>query len=160
MHPLVPLSETPFHSYKKEFLKRENPKGKLDKIRKVLVAQLCLTLCNPMDCSPPDSSVHGILQARILEWVAIPFSRASSWPRLNLDILYFRQIVCHLSHQGILNEEQQPNFKGRKYLAEQKVSRSQKTKPYGALSKMEVQPDLCFWLTAAGMPGTKGEKRA
>ena len=45
------------------------------------VAQLCLALCNPMDCSPPDSSVHGILQARILEWVAIPFSRGSSWPR-------------------------------------------------------------------------------
>ena len=34
-----------------------------------------------MDCSPPDSSVHGILQARILEWIAIPFSRGSSWPR-------------------------------------------------------------------------------
>ena len=45
-----------------------------------LVAQLCLTLCNPMDCSPPGSSVHGILQARILEWVAMPFSRGSSWP--------------------------------------------------------------------------------
>ena len=41
---------------------------------KVLVAQLCLTLCDPIDCSLPDSSVHGILQARILEWVAIPFS--------------------------------------------------------------------------------------
>ena len=39
------------------------------------------TLCDPMDCSLPDSSVHGILQARILEWVAIPFSRASSQPR-------------------------------------------------------------------------------
>ena len=43
--------------------------------------QSCLTLCKPMDCSPPGSSVHGILQARILEWVAIPFSRGSSWPR-------------------------------------------------------------------------------
>ena len=43
-----------------------------------LVAKSCLTLCNPMDCSPPGSSVHGILQARILEWVAIPFSRGSS----------------------------------------------------------------------------------
>ena len=42
------------------------------------VAQLCPTLCDPMDCSPPGSSVHGILQARILEWVAIPFSRGSS----------------------------------------------------------------------------------
>ena len=39
-----------------------------------LVAQSCLTLCDPMDCSPPDSSVHGILQARILEWIAMPFS--------------------------------------------------------------------------------------
>ena len=37
--------------------------------------------CDPMDCSPPDSSVHGILQARILEWVAISFSRVSSRPR-------------------------------------------------------------------------------
>ena len=45
------------------------------------VTQSCLTLCNPMDCSPPGSSVHGILQARILEWVAIPFSRGSSWHR-------------------------------------------------------------------------------
>ena len=47
----------------------------------VLVAQLCPTLCNPMDCSPPGSSVHGIFQARILEWVAIVLSRVSSWPR-------------------------------------------------------------------------------
>ena len=45
---------------------------------KMLVTQSCPTLCDPMDCSPPGSSVHGILQARILEWVAIPFSRGSS----------------------------------------------------------------------------------
>ena len=44
---------------------------------KVLVAQSCLTLCDPMDCSPPGSAVHGILQIRILEQVAIPFSRGS-----------------------------------------------------------------------------------
>ena len=48
---------------------------------KVIVAQLCLTVCDPMDCSPPGSSVCGILQAKTLEWVAIPFSRGSSWPR-------------------------------------------------------------------------------
>ena len=47
---------------------------------KVLVIQSCPTLCDPMDCSPPDSSVHGILQARILEKVAILFSRGPSWP--------------------------------------------------------------------------------
>ena len=45
---------------------------------KVLVAQLCLTLCDPMDCSPPGSSVHGILQARMLEYVAISSSKGSS----------------------------------------------------------------------------------
>ena len=42
--------------------------------RKVLVAQPCPSLCNPMDCRPPGSSVPGTLQARILEWVAVPFS--------------------------------------------------------------------------------------
>ena len=47
---------------------------------KMLVAQLCLTLCNPRDCSPPGSSVLGVLQARILKWVTIPFSRGSSQP--------------------------------------------------------------------------------
>jgi len=46
--------------------------------RESAVAQLCPTLCDPMDCSPPGSSVHGILQARIVEWVAISFSRGSS----------------------------------------------------------------------------------
>ena len=46
-----------------------------------LVVQSCLILCDPVDCSPPGSSVHGILQARTLEWVAIPFSRGSSPPR-------------------------------------------------------------------------------
>ena len=46
-----------------------------------LAAQSRLTVCDPMDCSPPDSSVHGILQARILEWVAMISSRGSSQPR-------------------------------------------------------------------------------
>ena len=45
------------------------------------IAQSCLTLCNPMDCSPPGSSIHGTFQARILEWVAISFCRRSSQPR-------------------------------------------------------------------------------
>ena len=45
------------------------------------VAQLCPTLCDPMDCSLPGSSLHGILQARVLEWIAISFSRGSSRPR-------------------------------------------------------------------------------
>ena len=45
---------------------------------KVLATQLCDTLCHPMDCSLPGSSVHGIFQARILEWVGISYSRESS----------------------------------------------------------------------------------
>ena len=45
------------------------------------IAQSCPTFCNPVDCRPPGSSVHGISQARTLEWVAISFSRGSSWPR-------------------------------------------------------------------------------
>ena len=45
---------------------------------KVLVSQSWLTLCDPMDCSRLGSSVHGILEARILEWVAFPFSKGSS----------------------------------------------------------------------------------
>ena len=48
------------------------------KLGKVLVAQLCLTLWDPLDSGLPGFSIHGILQARILEWVVIPFSRGSS----------------------------------------------------------------------------------
>ena len=55
------------------------------------IIQSCLTLCNPLDYSPTGSSVHGILQARILEWVAIPFSRGSSWPR---DRTHVSSIAC------------------------------------------------------------------
>ena len=62
----------------------------------LIVAQSCLTLCNPMDYSPPGSSVHGILQAKILEWVAISFSRGSSQPRNRTHISFIgRQILYH-----------------------------------------------------------------
>ena len=47
---------------------------------KVSITQSCPTLCNPMDCSPPGSSLHGTPQTRILKWVAIPFSKGSSGP--------------------------------------------------------------------------------
>ena len=68
----------------------------------VLVAQLCLTLWDPMDCSPPVFFVHGILQARILEWVAIPFLLQGIFPTqgLNPVLLHCRQILYHLSHWG------------------------------------------------------------
>ena len=61
---------------------------------------LCLcvcaeSLCSPMDCSPPGSSVHGILQARILEWIAMPSSRASSQPRDSTHVSYISCIGRH-----------------------------------------------------------------
>ena len=63
------------------------------------VTQLCPILCNPTDCSPPGSSVHGILQARILEWVAISSSRGSSQPRdqtrVSCASCIGRQILYH-----------------------------------------------------------------
>ena len=48
----------------------------------VKLPQSCTTVCDPIDCSPPGSSIHEILQARILQWVAMPSSRESSWPRI------------------------------------------------------------------------------
>ena len=60
------------------------------------VAQSCLTLCNPMDSSPSGSSVHGIFQVKILELVAISFSRGSSRPRDRTLVSWIcKQILCH-----------------------------------------------------------------
>ena len=65
------------------------------------VAQSCLTLYDPVDCSPPGSSVHGILQARILEWVAVSSSRGSSRPGIEPHLLHLPHgqvdsTLCHL----------------------------------------------------------------
>ena len=62
--------------------------------------QSCPALCDPMDCSPPGSSVHGVLQARILEWVVMPSSRGSSQPRDRTCILHWQVISLLLSCQG------------------------------------------------------------
>ena len=68
---------------------------------KVLLSQSCSTLCDTINCSLPISSVHGIFQARILEWVASSFSRASSRPRDQTGVPHiYRQMHYHLSHQG------------------------------------------------------------
>ena len=65
------------------------------------VARSCLTLGDCVDCSPPDCSVHGILQVRTLEWVAIPSSRASSQTQESkLGLPHCRRILYQLSHQG------------------------------------------------------------
>ena len=69
-----------------------------------VLTQSCPTLCDPMDCSPPGSFVHGILQARILEWVAMPFSRGSSQSRDRTCVSYLsyvgRRILYHWHHLG------------------------------------------------------------
>ena len=67
--------------------------------------RLCPTLCHPMDCNPPGFSVHGILQARILKWVANPFSRGPSRPRDQTHVSYFsctgKWVLYHWCHLGI-----------------------------------------------------------
>ena len=62
--------------------------------------QSCLTLCNPMDCSPPGFSVHGILQARILEWVATVLQGIFLTQGSNPGLLHCTQILYYLNHQG------------------------------------------------------------
>ena len=69
----------------------------------MLVTQLCQTLCDPTDCRPPGSSVQGILQAGILEWVAISFSRGSPGPRDQTHVSCIAGgFFLPLSHQGDL----------------------------------------------------------
>ena len=88
---------------------------------KVLVAQAWVTQCDLMDCSSPGFSVHGISQARILEWATISFSRASSpTQRLNSHLFrlqHCRQNLYYLSHQGspyVMNKT--PKIKGQKVM--------------------------------------------
>ena len=75
--------------------------------RRVLAAQSCSPVCDSMDCSPPGSSVHGILQARILEWVVIPFSRGSS--------IYKTNFVRHwTTHEQLEEQDWDSQEKGNK----------------------------------------------
>ena len=74
----------------------------------VLVVQLCLTFCDPMDCIPPGSSVLGILQARILKWVAMLSSKESCQPRDQTHISYVAcigtRVLYHYRHLGSLTQ--------------------------------------------------------
>ena len=77
----------------------------------VLVTQSCLILCNPIDCSPIGSSVPGILQERILEWVAISFSRGIFLTQgSNLSFLHCRRIPHHLSYRESKHFHNPPNI--------------------------------------------------
>ena len=97
-HKVLPLSE------KVQVLKLIKKNNMLWLLRSMIRMCVCvlshIQLWDPMDCSPPGSSVHGILQARILQWVAIPFSRASSRPRDRSQVSCIAGRFFPLSHQG------------------------------------------------------------
>ena len=87
--------------------KKENPHSSNNNNKnhtRSIMLQLCPTLCDPMECGPRVSSVHGILQARILEWVAVLSSRGSSQPRDQTRISFVssigRQVLYFLHHLG------------------------------------------------------------
>ena len=61
----------------------------------LVLAQSCPTLCDPVDCSPPGSSAHGLSQARILEWVAMPSSQARDWTCISYVSCIDRQVLYH-----------------------------------------------------------------
>ena len=114
----------------------------------VLCAQLLSRVwlfCDPRDCSPPDSSVHGIPQARILEWVAIPFSRVSSWPRDRTHVSCVsctgRQVLYHYQHPGSPDEVLTPQG-GRKYLEIGPLSRLLRT------NKLIKRDPKTIWLVS------------
>ena len=88
-----------------------------------------LTLCDPMNCSPPGSSVHGILQARILGWVSVPFSRGSSRPMDQTWVsCIVRQILYCLSHRGAAPPPRNAITKSFKWRQENQCQR-EKNKP-------------------------------
>ena len=79
--------------------RRSQKKGIYICVRVSMCAQFCPTLCDPRDCSPPCPSIHGILQTRILEWVAISFSRGYSQPK---DRMSISCISCHWQADSLL----------------------------------------------------------
>ena len=113
----------------------------------------CLTLCNPTGCSPLGSSVHWISQTRILEWVAISFSRGPSQPRGWTQVsCNSRQILYRLNHQG--NQTNQPTNKWgwRESLPYSKIPTNKRRRNnrnrnfQWAILMMEVELGSHFWV--------------
>ena len=82
----------------------------------VLVPQPCPTLCDPMNCSLRGFSVHGILQAKIVQWIAIPFSRGSSSPRIKPWLPESQQILYRLSYREVLEFSTCPSAQEKRKL--------------------------------------------
>ena len=103
----------------------------------VLVAQSCPILCDPIDCSLPGSSVHGILQARILEWVPIPFSRRSFWPRdwTKVACTAGRFFTVWVARQALLHFIWLQSSKGKELFYDMKIKGNSKFSVYKCLLK-------------------------
>ena len=148
-----------------------------------LVTKPCPTLCDPMDCSPPGSSVHGIAQARILEWVAISLSRGSSWPRdrthvscIGRWILYqgasrealTSSIQQHLFHWTRVGSESQQMVsvqvvQMKKLQWKDSLQRCEWVKGapeawWGLWNQTTGQPEVVELLSVAWEPGITGER--
>ena len=89
---------------------REN-KEESDEESESEVAQSCPTLCDPMDCSLPSSSVHGIFQAIVLEWIAISFSRESSQPRDQTQVSHIAERHFTIWATGEVQSDKEGNPK-------------------------------------------------
>ena len=117
------------------------------------VAQSCPTLCDPMDCSPSGSSVHGIFQARILEWVAISFSNyrtialISHASKVMLKILQVRlqQYVTFLMFKLVLEKAEEPEIKFPTSAGSWKNQESSRKTSIAAL--LTVPKPLTVWIT-------------
>ena len=105
--------------------------------RKVLVARSCPTRCNPMDCSPPGSSVHRILQARMLEWQPFPSPGDLPDPGIEPGLPHGRQILYHLSHL-VASTEGSPAF----VRGSQRLEGMWEVAPGSAASDMKVAREL------------------
>ena len=96
----------------------------------VVRAQLCSTICDPMDCSPPGASVHGIIQARMLEWVAFPPPGVFPTQRLNPCLLHWKWMLYHWATR------EAPNYFNSNYEIK---SISMLMKNYGSWKKKKTQ---------------------
>ena len=108
------------------------------------VAQLSLALWDPMNCSPPDSSVHGILQTRILEWGAMPASRVSSQPRDRTCLSYVSctskwvlYLWCHLGSKNFVILWYKQNGRAAKSLIARTRKRTRKRSSLGSVNSGE-----------------------
>ena len=133
-----------------------------------LPAQSCPTRCDPVDCSP-GSSVHVILQARILEWLATSSSRGSSWLRnwtcIPCGLLHCRQVLYSLSHQGnpvlnttSVNNDNRPHGAIKTAVMGREPQRQQ-TRPISEWHDLHhVDLDLCYGLLYMGYQGGRNDE--